>query len=355
MKKVLGILLVLCVVAPAVAEVQFDISAAMNFDAVGTDGEIDQANTHVGVNHRIYDIFAPAGVGTWFRGVDHNFANRYNGNAYYSGSEGDGGLTSTVTSPYGTYSMGPYDTVPNIAAEVGTPNALRLGTSRGKSTPDVLATTTVTIDFTGGQQGQYISINLLMTGTQADTSQTNYGGVYSTRLGWVTVTANYSDLSTELVWTSPRSDVFEGNDNFEPFGDDRDNIPGGIPNAFGYSGATGYLEQAYKDSFNEVSISMPYLASGGDSGLDEAYSYARTDASTLLMYDIVGGILVDSDKTLVGIDVTVSNGPNLWQLGYNEGDTVNIYGVTGMLVPEPATMALLGLGVVGLVLRRRKK
>jgi len=325
---------VLLIAGAASAQVQMDISAAMNFDAVGTDGEITQANTHVGVNRRLHDIFAPAGVGIWYRGVDHWFANQYGSQAYYSGAEGDGGLTSTVTSPYGTYSMGPYDTVPNIAAEVGTPNAVRVGTSRGKSTPDVLATTTVTIDFEAGQQAQYYSINLLMTGTQQAGESVNYGVANISRRAWVTVTANYGDLTTEAVWTGPRSDVFEGNDARGPYGDDRDNIPGGIPLAFGYVSGSPLLEQAYKDSFNNVSISMPYLTSGGDSGLDEAYSYARTDTSTLFMYDIYGGILVDSTKTLVGIDITVDNGPNLWQSGYNEGDTVNVYGIIAVTAAD---------------------
>ncbi len=353
MKKALLSMAVLAMVAGtsfgALAnEVRLDVSGAMNFDAIGTQAEVDQANTHTGVNHRLTDIFAQAGSPTSYQGTDHNFANQYTALAYWQNVSTGEGVGSTVTTPYGTYDLAAGATAANISNEIGTANAARLGTQRGKTDAYAEGVTTLSIDFSAGQQGQYNTINLLFSGEQtaADISG------YARKSAWVKVTARYADSSSELVWTSPRADVFEGGN---AYGDDRDNIAGGLPSPVGYVSGGSALEQAYKDTFNQVAVTTMYLANGG--GDPDRYSYGRavSGGGSWYMYDIAGGIAVDPTKTLVGLDVTVDNGPNLWVTGYPEGEEVNIYGVTGDLVPEPATMSLLAIGGIGMLLRKKRR
>ena len=318
-------------------QIQLDISAHFNFDAVATQAEVDQANTHVGVNHRLTDVFSAAGSGEWYKGVDHYFANQYTQLSYWHNATTGAGLSATITSPYGTYTLGAFDTPTNITSELGTGNAIRIGTKDGSIYTAPEGQASITINLIPAQQDKYAEINLLMTGRQvgysAYTTATKVTNCQ--KLAWTEVWAIYEGNISNLVWTSPRGDIYEGTTNHPAYGDDRDEVAGGIPSVFGYEVDAGYLEQAYKDSFNQVEVIDDfYHATGGAD--PERFSYGRAaDSSRLYMYDIAGGIAIDPKQTLTGIYILLNNGPNLWITGYPYGDNINIYAINVAPPPPP--------------------
>lgn len=74
----------------------------------------------------------------------------------------------------------------------------------------------------------------------------------------------------------------------------------------------------------------------------------------------IGSVLVDPSTTMAGFDnfrVSYTDNQILlnWQgLSYIDGTTVNINFTSASAVPEPGTLALLGIGFAGLAWRRRQ-
>ncbi|MFW6154465.1 MAG: hypothetical protein ACOC95_04530 [Planctomycetota bacterium] len=308
--------------------VALDISSAFNFDAVGTQTELDTAAAwHAagmgdGTDYSLQVVFGATGTGDFHRGTDHWFLNRYNQRAYaYDGTADT--LGETVTTPYGTYTLGAFEGSQDLAALSLGANAVRLGTLRGKSEPDPDASATVTIDLVAADQQAYAGINLLMTGSNGGQVVTLNDGLDTkvpTKRAWVTVTAHYADGSSEEVWGSPRSAEYTYDEVLYE-------IAGGIPIGTGFSPAeAGVYEDAYIAAYNTVQVATKNLSMPG-AGTIETPRHSSISVGDVFMYDVAGGIPVDETKVLTAVTVLVDNGPNQWRSGYPEGDTVNIYGL----------------------------
>ncbi|NLF29574.1 MAG: hypothetical protein GX591_01660 [Planctomycetes bacterium] len=327
MVRLTGALMVVCLTAAVSAQpVALDISGAFNFDAVGTQAELDTARAwHLagmgdGTDYSLQAVFGATGTGEYYRGTDHWFLNMYYQRAYASDGTADT-LAQTVTTPYGTYTLGAFQGSQDLAALSRGANAVRLGTQRGKSEPnDADASATVTIDLAGADQKAYSSINLLMSGSSNGDVVDRYGTLVPTKRAWTTVTARYGDGTSELVWTSPRGATFTYNDELYE-------IAGGIPIGSGFAEKSpDVFEPAYMAAFNTVQVATKSISMPG-SGTAASPRYSSIDLGNAFMYDVAGGIAVDEAKVLTGLTIDVSNGPNQWRSGYTEGDAVNIYGL----------------------------
>jgi len=322
-----------------------DISSAFNFDAINTQEEIDQANTHVGVDHRVFDIFTPVGGGEFYDGQNGEFLSQFNQWGWTPATVANpGGLPATVVTPYGSYSISPGSTPVNVSAEQATGNAVAVGTDRGKTTSAEEGFASHMMSLPASSQGFYSDINLLMTGQQIDNGK---------KRAWVRVVAHYDDATSDTVWNSPQAWLWTDTNPDDGITADTP-VGGGIPSAMGVEfGGAGNLDQAYLDAFNSVEVvAVGGQRTNGVGGADNRSTSISNTANALYMHDIAGGIPVDPTKLLVGIEVQVDNGPNEWWAGFPEGENVRIYAASGTLVPEPASIALIGLG--GLLLLRRR-
>ncbi|NLF31209.1 MAG: PEP-CTERM sorting domain-containing protein [Planctomycetes bacterium] len=334
--------------ATSVPVVSLDVSSAFNFDAVGTQTELDTARAWhdagmgTGTDYSLQTVFGTSTGGEYYTGGDHWFMNKYNQRAYASDGTANT-LGQTVTTPYGDYTLGAFQGSQDLASLSLGANAIRLGTLRGKSEPAADAGATVTINLVPSDQATYASINLLMSGTNNGDVVNRNGTLIPMKRAWTTVTAHYGDGTSEQVWTSPRSGTYAEYD-----------LAGGIPMGVGFAeGSPGAFDPAYMASFNTVQVATQSIGLLG-SGVAGSPKYSAINAGNAFMYDVAGGIAVDQTKVLTGLTVNVSNGPNQWQSGYIEGDTVNIYGISGIVIPEPATIGLLLLGGLGAMIRRRR-
>ncbi len=325
----LVVLVVSLIAAAAPAQpVALDISSAFNFDAVGTQTELDTAAAwHAagmgdGTDYSLQVVFGATGTGDFHRGTDHWFLNQYNQRAYaYDGTADT--LGQTVTTPYGTYTLGVFEGSQDLGDLSLGANAVRLGTLRGKSEPDLDASATVTIDLIAAEQQAFSSINLLMTGSNAGQIVTLNDG-FDTKVpakrAWLTLTAHYADGSSADVWTSPRSAEYT-------YDDTTYEIAGGIPLGMGFSPPEpGIYEDDYIAAYNTVQVATRILSMPG-AGTIEIPRYSSISLGDGFMYDVAGGIALDETKVLTAVTVSVSNGPNTWRSGYPEGDSVNIYGL----------------------------
>ncbi len=71
---------------------------------------------------------------------------------------------------------------------------------------------------------------------------------------------------------------------------------------------------------------------------------------TIYVTEITPSSAADILSIDFGSAITLNGGP----AGLNSGDDVVVFGFAGTLVPEPATLCLLGLGGLGTLLRRRR-
>jgi len=309
-----------------------DISSAFNFDAVASQTELDTALAwHTagmgdGTDYTLMTVFGETGTGDFHKGADHNFINPYSAYAYLADGTA-AGLDTTVTTPYGTYTLGAFEGNQDLAALSLGSNAVRMGTLRGKYETDVDASATVTIGLAAGDQAMYSSINLLMTGiSDGAITKDNYGVDVPKKRAWTRVTAHYGDGTSEQVWESPKGGSYTHTNDVTY------DIAGGIPIGTGFVDAgltdpdvlAAVWDPAYIASFNTVQVATIRTHTPGG-GTIESPRYSASAAADMFMYDVGGGIAVDPAKTLTAVEILVTNEINTWASGYVEGDNINVY------------------------------
>ncbi|MBN2584258.1 MAG: PEP-CTERM sorting domain-containing protein [Planctomycetes bacterium] len=215
----------------------------------------------------------------------------HTGNATYVGD------WTEVASPV----AGPPESIPNMAVRN---NAMYVYSVHSTATGQVASTTAM---LPVAQQGQYSSINLVLAAADGADGARN-----------MRIVALYGDATEEVLYSFSTENLVVG-----PLIDD--------------SSADNYT-----DDFVAVhQFSQMYNNSSGNSGS------VGNDAGTL--FEFADALALDPTRTLVGIRVEDSNPALNWN-----ARGIVVFGASAEAVPEPATMALLGLGVLGLILRRRR-
>ena len=342
MKKVLGVLLVLCVAAPAVGEVQLDLSSGFNMDVICGALEFQAVMNYMVAYDPDKDLMElqgslAQGVGwyataqgtlmvcatsaggfgqpystsaNWWHpgyktdaqalpedgvitGASHTYhIASHTGNATYAGD------WTEVANP----TAGPPESIPNMAVNY---NAMHVQSSHSTATFQIISTTAT---LPVAQQGQYGVINLVLGAAGAADGARN-----------MRIVAIYSDASEDILYSFSTVN--------EAVGPRIDDSAADVYNAADFN-----VIETFEQMYNNGSG-----ATGGVSA----------DAGSL--FEFAADLTLDINKTLVGIRVEDTNPSLNWN-----ARGITIMGATAD-IPEPATMALLGLGVVGLVLRRRKK
>jgi hypothetical protein len=123
-----------------------------------------------------------------------------------------------------------------------------------------------------------------------------------------------------------------------------------------YQGGSGSYWTIVQLDFNNLNLDFApgtTVQFGMYTDNDYAYSHASNAALSVSPQDQADGLfsrfVLDSPTTAHFLEALDSNGNELW----NKSTDINVQ-VFGEQVPEPATMLLLGLGMVGLAGARRK-
>jgi len=153
------------------------------------------------------------------------------------------------------------------------------------------------VPLAAGQVGLYESINFLVAGNNKQTM----------------IYADYAD-GQELLWSSP---VIDGETGF----------PGGL----GTSSSNPNLVAAF-------SCDQTWSQSG-------EVSAVRSESATV--WTFAEPLALDPARTLTGFTLTVK-GDDKWT-----GRTAFVLAASGDVVPEPTSLALLGLGAATLIRRKR--
>ncbi len=343
MKKVLGVLLVLCVAAPVMADVQLNISSGFNMDAIcgalefqeiiayrdaydpNRDLQELQGSLGQGVgrsvftwnDHMIGAASSPSGLtysidgwgshpryATNAQALPENGVIAGSSYTYHMASHAGNATLPGDWTQVANPTAGPPELIPNMATMSNTMYIY----STSSTTQDLSQTAALPV----AQQGQYVAINFVLGASGA----MNYGARN------LQIVAIYGDASEDILYT---------------FANTADRVGPVIDDSQG--------DVYVAADFNVVEqFTHVYNSSAG--------TYGNWGSNAGSLFEFAEALALDPNRTLVGIRIEDNSAS-----GLSDGDRrgLAIFAASGELVPEPATMGLLGLGIVGLVMRRRKK
>ncbi|MBN2584259.1 MAG: PEP-CTERM sorting domain-containing protein [Planctomycetes bacterium] len=340
MKKSLPIIFALLLAAPAWAEVQLDISGGFTMDAIVGPLEL-QAIYNESPLYGAHDLMEvqggqAQGVGWWVyyqstmmfgnsSTQPYSIDGQWFHPSYKTGTKGlpEYGIVTGAGYTYHMASHGGNATLAGDWLEVASPsftwdydagavstmmaiqpNAMVVGSQHSTATWQIASATAM---LPVAQQGQYSSINFVLAAHGSADGARN-----------MQIVALYSDATEQVLYTFSSENVRVG-----PVADDS------------VSDVYDPLE------FNAVyNFEESYNSSSGASGS------LSSDAGTL--FEFATALALDPTRTLVGIRLEDNNPTLNWN---SRGLT--LFAASAALVPEPATMALLGFGLAALLLRRR--
>lgn len=342
--------------------IQLDLASALNYDAVGETGEKQYATwfrTHdpdtglvrSNTQSTAYDIFRST--------IPHHGLGQYEnlGQTFVSQAQSDVvstgriGLPSNylISTSYGNFEIGKGMSVASGYTRYGItswtdPGAYPVGpgTSAGPSpTKQTLYVnrSTQIITLTGGQQGKYNSFNLLFNGWRsatAGTYSTKVEALYAEDLGMYTTV--WQDVRTVAANTAGGTlATMNATGANEGTWQDTDGVD---VNTFGTDGfQTVTPVAAYRATRGAVNVgNIPFDWGNGGGG----YLW-MVDTDELV--DGNQGLNLDPTKTLNGFRITTDGGTS---------NRLYVYGISADVVPEPATMSLLALGLGAVFMRRRR-
>jgi len=334
---VMGALLLAAMASAAVAEeVQFDLSAGFNFDAVGTVDEVansvpwynywlveDEPRVITPVdryNRTLCNMYTdpanllPLAGDEWYDALYHHDAWSTWCTFKHDPADPEHTLQQVVSTDYGTYALGAFDSGVAFDPEnpqstlPASPNVVRLGTMKGKYHPaDPEGYAEETVMLPPEQQGRYFDVNFLLEGdSTGEIEKRAYFRIY----------AIYQGTPNEEVLIFACPDV-------------SGTLAGGVPGQMG-------LNSAYSGDWNAAFLAWNGVQIGT---LDETKYYYRgggtpyysrstdvPEGSYLWLWEPnAAGIVLDSSKTLLGFKFEIDNGAS----GYCQAETVEIFAAVG--------------------------
>ncbi len=296
----------------AATYIQFDLTSYLNYDAVGTQNEVTAVNVQTPVDGTADTVDQQLG--------GHNIANR---TAYTDQASVPGGQTGLPAD--GVLLSGKYQI--STAYDNGTDFL-----TSSSNVVQILANntnTTQTQVFTLGlaQQAQYSSFNLAFTVQRASSAST-----YSSQ-----IKVNYTDTTSTVVMLTNdgAGDVPRGTFGSNQFALSADSYT--FTNEAPGTGETV--------SMSNVHTSTYFLGLSG-SGTSQVSSIRSGDHG---IFEFANDISLDPTKTLQSIEIQLTRG------GVNRDNALYVWGISGVLVPEPGVIGLLASGSLLILLRRRKR
>lgn len=299
-------------VAHAQVYTPFDISANYNYDAVGTPDEIA--------------VQAPDGVNAYT--LADRLGNHSIGNKLAFAPETTPGAGNAL--PYDGSLLGGKYTI-STAFDNGTDFLTKSNNTVLVQGDNTNPTQAITFTLPVGQQAQYDAINMAFV-VQRSSNASGYSSQ---------ITVTYTDASSEVIMLT--NAIGDGSTQRGTFGSNNFSL---ADDTYSFTNEAPLRSETVTLS-NVAYFPNRYLGLSG-SGASQRSEIRSTDDTAI--WEFADDIDIDSSKTLESITVQLTRG------GVNRNNSLYVFGVTGVVIPEPQTYALVaGLGCLALAAIRRRR